>query len=372
MLSSPSQESLPSTDEMSHRHEKSKRSLRRFFVLGRVAVLGRFATEGRVAVALVAPTLLLLTMAAASNAEESEGVEEWDRWVPSVALDVSALGHTGKGSIDGSQIVGPRENITAQQATFSSDFPDLRVVNPTRSRADVLSALYGGDFEIMTPRLFKHRYAPRLFLNVSVLATNTLDVRLARDGDPGTPAFPPGSEDDGDIVGEMAVLGTGSQISVQHKDPQVHSGLGLAFTQNWGGSTIRIKPSVIYSRIPLKVSATTRRVVRLNNDNNATLDDPAAYRFIFLDESADEVYHGAGAALELEFSPDIRFGPLEFTMYLKGAATHLFGDLETNLTGSNPDFPDEQVFYKYSQDRWVFRGGSGFRLRWLPDTRSSR
>lgn len=309
----------------------------------------------------------------ASEVGASE-TEELDRWVPAVAFEVDVFAHTGKGNLDGTQVTGPRKNVSPQEATQFGDFRDSRLTDPKASRGEIISALIGGNFEVMSPRLVEGFGHPRIFLDVSVFATQTSEVRLARDANPGEMSLPPTSE--GRRIGEGAIVGRGSQVSIQHKDPQVHSGIGVAFTHHFETATVRIKPSFTYSRIPVSVTTATRRAFvqqRPPSDPSPyEIDDPNDYRLLILDDSRDEVYHGAGGAVEIEYETGERIGPFDITIYLKGAFTRLWGDLTTEITGTNPDYPGEQIFYKYSQDRWVYRGGTGIRFRFVGDSTSKK
>ncbi|GEM_PF-4181280 len=301
----------------------------------------------------------------ASTADAASDDEELDRWVPSIALEVGGFGHTGKGNIDGTMVVGPRATIGPTEATINGDFPDLRLTNPEASREQISSMIVGGNFEIMSPRLIDAPSHPRLFMDVSVFVTNTTEVKLARDANPGVMAVPPDAQ--GGLVGEGSILGRGSQISVQHKDPQVYVGIGVALTVPVPRGNLRVKPSFTYSRIPVDVATTTRRAIRQRGGNDPTnpfeIDDPGDYRLLILDDYREEVYHGAGFALEFDYGTGEHWGPFEVGLYLKGGATRFWGDVTTDVTSSNPAYPGEQIFYKYSQDRWVGRMSVGFRLR---------
>jgi len=310
--------------------------------------------------AFVACSLVLIAGSAVAASDD----DELDKWVPSIALEVGGFGHTGKGNIDGTMVVGPRATIDPGEATINGDFPDLRLTNPLASREQISSMIIGGNFEIMSPRLIDAPSHPRVFMDVSVFATNTTEVKLARDANPGEMAVPPDAQ--GDLVGEGSILGRGSQVSVQHKDPQVYVGIGVALTVPVPQGNLRVKPSFTYSRIPVDVATTTRRAVRQRGEipgNPFEIDDPGDYRLLIFDDYREEVFHGAGFALELDYGTGEYWGPFEVGLYFKGGATRFFGDVTTEVTSSNPAYPAEQIFYKYSQDRWVGRMSVGFRFR---------
>ena len=317
-------------------------------------------------------------LAAASTATAADR-DNLDRWVPAVAIEVGVHGHTGKGNIDGTEVFGPR--VFIQVPERSGDFIPIDDPNnpgtlidvltvPLASREDVVSALAGANFEIMAPAFTRSGVAPRLFMDVSILDVLGSEVGLAIDADPMEMRLPdPRSA--GTVIGEGAIIGRGNKITVQNQGPQFHAGLGVAFTFQWGPETIRIKPSFVYSRMKQTVATKTRRPIRLNNanGNNVQIDDPEDFRLLIFDDSFDEVYHGIGPALEIEYETGGQVGPFDISLFIKGHATRFFGDVTTESTSTNTDYipppgePAEQFFYKYSQDRWTYRATTGIRLR---------
>ena len=92
-----------------------------------------------------------------------------------------------------------------------------------------------------------------------------------------------------------------------------------------------------------------------------------------------EVYHGLGPALEIEYETRNRVGPFAVSLFAKGNASYLFGDLKTEMQRTNQDGDvyqlndmgeqvpiDESVNWKYTQDRWVYRVTTGIRFRLVP------
>jgi hypothetical protein len=318
---------------------------------------------------LLASGFLAFVTALSATAED----ENLKRWVPAVALEASIYGHTGKGNISSSELVGPRVSVSFP--TQSGDFSPVEDPNnpgtfidvityPLASRQNVLNALVGVSFELMAPAFTTSGMAPRLFMDLNISETMGAEVGLAIDADPGDMSLPfPRSPST--VIGEGAILGRGSKITVQNQGPQIHAGIGTAFTFHFGPETIRIKPSFVYSRIKQTVSTKTRRAVRLNNANGARvdIDDPNDFRLLLFDDSIEEVYHGIGPALEIEYETGGRVGPFDVALFIKGHASRLFGDLTTDAAAANPAYPEEQVFYKYSQDRWTYRVGTGVRFR---------
>ncbi|MBJ19134.1 MAG: hypothetical protein CL933_06875 [Deltaproteobacteria bacterium] len=299
-----------------------------------------------------------------SRAEAGQ-VDERERWVLSAGLEMGIFGHTGKGNISGTPITGPR-------APAAGLIPDLgpMVTSSDRSREEILSALVGGTFEVMTPALI--RSGPRLFLDVNVSVPMTREVGLARDSEPTIMRLP--DTPSGSIpvtIGEQAIEGRGHKITVQHQGPQVHAGLGAAFTVDWSEERIRIKPSIVYSRVPLDVYGIVLRPARLSQDIGTDLVFEDDFRSIELLNKVHTTFHGLGPALELEYDTGNRFGPFDIALFIKGHASYLFGDLETRMveTNSDPTAPNESAIFIYKQDRWVFRASTGLRFRWVPKSR---
>lgn len=301
--------------------------------------------------------LALVALASGASAAPRDA----DAWLFGVAPEFGIYGHTGKGTARGGPITGFRA-----PPDLGSELTDLgdTIVESRSSREENSSILLGADFEVMTPGLGDGAGRPRFFLDVSIFEPLTNEVGLARDADPGPLRASPG----GNRFGETAVLGRGSKLTVQQQGPQVHAGLGVAFELDlWDSEYIRIKPSFVYSRIPTDVYAVVHRPIRIG-----ALDAPfdSRFRYFIQKEKFREVYHGVGPALEIEYDLQNRIGPIGVTLFIKGHASHLFGDLKTRLLlsqevggGAEP----ETATYKYSQDRWVYRGTTGVRLRWLPE-----
>ncbi len=294
---------------------------------------------------------------------------ELDRWVPSAALEIGIFGHTGKGEVTSTNVGTPRIDPPNFPA---GDHRGPFVVDPESSREDILSALVGGTFEIMTPAFADVPSHPRLFLDVNISVPLTTEVGLARDAEPGELGFPqPFTAST--ITGEDTVAGRGTKITVQHQGPQIHAGLGAALTFDFGSQRIRIKPSFVYSRIKTDITAVGNRAVRLRDfDPRVPRDFDTEFRTIELNDKVEEVYHGIGPALEVEYETGNRLGPFSLTLFLKAHASRLFGDLKTRMEKTNQDptvTGEETIRWKYSQDRWVFRASTGLRFRLVPKSR---
>jgi hypothetical protein len=326
---------------------------------------------------LMMVSAVVLSGVAPSYGQSGHG-GELNRWVPSFGIELGIQGHTGKGNLNGTEITGPRViNPPFQRGDLGT-----ATTETFASREEILSLLIGGNLEIMSPAVLNIPTHPRFFFDLNVSAVLTREVGLAVDADPGPLSLVEGRSAQFP-AGEGSIIGRGSLISVQPQGPAVHIGFGVALTFDFGPNRIRVKPSVVYTRLRQDIVALTNRPIRLNEANGPSepqmpggpfldLFDPANFRFILARERHDEIYHGAGFALELEYETGNRIGPLDLTLFIKGHASHLFGDLRTKFAVANPDFPDEIIFYKFSQDRWTYRGSLGVRFRFVPRSRSRR
>lgn len=306
-----------------------------------------------------------LTLASDSARADERGslFEDPTHWVVSGALELGVYGHTGKGNIRGTPLTGPR---VANPSELEDLGPD--VVEDLRSREQILSGLIGGTFELMSPQLTASMGRPRIFADLNVTSALAQEVGLARTGEPGAMGLP-SPITPGNIVGEAAVVGRGAAVTVQPQGPQIHAGIGSAFALELPESVVRIKPSLVYSRTIVDISAVANRAVRLGTPQPGPFPDfDTAFRLIELSEGLTEVYHSLGPALEIEYEPGTRIGPFAITLYLKGHAARVIGDLKTKMVQTNPDpaAPGESVHFKYTQDPWAFRASTGIRLRWDP------
>lgn len=327
---------------------------------------------------LIAPALFAVPSTSwAESAMRERHDRELERWVFSAALEVDIYGQTGKGSVRGSPVGSPRLGFAPGTPggidAGSGDETSPNVVRDKSSREQITAALVGGNFEIMTPAIADVPTQPRFFLDAFIAVPIENDVALARDGVPDSPLTMPDNFNRFDVVGERLVKGVGTSVVVQLQGPQLHTGIGTAFTFDiWDEHRVRVKPSFTYTRMIMDVVGRANRAVRdqlpdTSPGNTRTVEQE--FRTIELSEKFREVYHGIGPALEVEYDTANRFGPFSLSIYVKGGATRLFGDLTTELTAVNPDptvVGEERVFWKYTQDRWVFRAGTGLRFRFLP------
>lgn len=317
--------------------------------------------------------LVTFSMAGFARAESRAAPleDEFAKWQFSAGLEFGLYGTSGEGDVSSSPLVGPRADNINQ---LNGDEGPNVVADQSDTQDALASGLLGGTFGVMTPALFDTASKPRLFLDVSILPAITLETSVVRDGDPGEFRLPEDVPPIAAFVPERLVLGSGTNLTSQHQGVQFHASLGMAFMiVELEEGYLRVKPSFHYSRVENKVSAIANRAVRvLNADprdpvSNQSIRSLDSFRTISLSDESTEVYHGVGPALELEYVTPEAFGPFGVSLFLKGAATHLLGNLETKFQIANADNPEETVSFRFENDPWSYSGSVGVRLLFSPD-----
>jgi hypothetical protein len=301
--------------------------------------------------------LALVTIQPGVSHAASDRELELERWVVSGSVEMGLHGFSAKANARSSDIIGAPQPPINQLPT---DGPYPELIDPIHDRNDVLSALIGGTLEVMTPQLLRTVGKPRLFLVVNLSGVLTSERSIVRDGDPGPFTYP----DIGGIntPGDSLIGGQGTQVRAQSQNPYFAIGLGPAFTFDLWESRIRIKPSVVYSRHHIDLSAITQRAIRTEAPA-PTLD---SYRLISLTDDREKINHSLGPALEVEVDTDSRFGPFLLSVYIKGHAGRILGDRETDMQQANPDVQGEFVRWHYESETWTYRASTGMRFRWVP------
>lgn len=263
---------------------------------------------------------------------EARPREEWDRWVPALALSNGILGQGADAAV---------ASDVRPDATGSTTF-----LNPWMSAS----------LELMSPSPGELPGHPQFFLHGDVGVNFGFRRDVAKEGSPGEFRFP--DENPADITNDQVV---GGQGSVTRGDPQpllVTAGAGVAFTLESMGRRIRIRPSVEYLREELDVVG---RVNRALIPPGGTLEN---VELIELTGSRSEVYHGLGPGLEIE-ADTARAGPVVLTLFVSGQAYRILGDRTTEF--STTDGSGHVATWTFKKDAWSWRGGVGLRFRWLPD-----
>lgn len=290
------------------------------------------------------------------------GLPDPSNWMIYGGPEIAIYALTGKGNSSGTALTGPRVDPTCPQCGDLGS----NVWEHERSRDLVASFLAGGTFGALTPALDLPG-KPRLFVDLNISSPQTSETSLARNGNPGKVDFPSEARTSPPI-GEGAMSGGGSQMSVQQQGPQIHAGLGVSLEfPILDAQLVRIKPSVVYTRTITDIEGVTVRPVRLNDDanNDQQLDD---FRIISLSATQRKVHHASGPSLEVEYFPNLTLGPIIFSVYGRAHASYSWTSPKSILRSCNTagGEPDECMTWKYTQDRWAYRATLGVHLNWMP------
>lgn len=326
--------------------------------------------------------MVVLGVAVATAATASEPRDESQRWVPSFGLFFDALGQKLDGAVTTGRVLGPplslggceRSTIDGPTGTRTPGLCPTARANPTQILPDdegddtSVAPLVGASLELMTPSPFDGWLRPRLFLHGDGAAAFSFERNVAGVEGPGEFALPPGifinnPQDVRQDIQELAIGGQGSRARIQVRRFVWSGGAGIAFSFDWLGRRIRVKPSFEYLHQEMDLIGVVQRAVKLEAPFVSAVD-LSGFRQLSLTQKEQRSYDGIGPGLELEVDA-ARLGPFLSSVYLMGRGYHLLGDLETTLSATN-EF-GETATWTFRPDRWVWRGGVGFRFRWLPE-----
>jgi hypothetical protein len=230
--------------------------------------------------------------------------------------------------------------------------------------------LVGASLELMTPSPFDGWLRPRLFVHGDGAAAFSFERNVAGVEGPDEFGLPVGIVprndppfQDVDPVEELSIVGQGSRSRIQVRRLVWSAGGGIAFSFDVLGRRLRVKPSLEYLRQELDLIGVVHRAVKLQQ-TEVNIHDLRDFRLLSLTHEEKQSYDAIGPGLELELDA-ARLGPFVSSVYLMGRGYHLFGDLETTFSETN-EF-DETATWTFRPDRWAWRGGVGFRFRWLPE-----
>ena len=126
--------------------------------------------------------------------------------------------------------------------------------------------------------------------------------------------------------------------------------------------TFRLKPSFEWIQVEEDFIGVTRRVVKLRQPSGRT--DLSAFRQISLTKIESKSFDAIGPGLELE-ADTTRLGAILTSVYVSGRAYHFLKSQDTTLSDTN-EF-GETATWTFEPERWMYRVGVGFRLRWAPE-----
>jgi hypothetical protein len=321
----------------------------------------------------------VLSIAVSAAARSSEERDESDYWTPSFALFYDALGQKFDGSVTTGAVLGPPLPdggcLSSADGTRSGALCNTARANPSQILSDSMGSdtsvapLVGASLELMTPSLIDEWLRLRLFVHADGAAAFSFERNVAGTEAPDEFSLPPGlfplpdADPEIDALEELSIVGQGSRTRIQVKRAVWSAGAGIAFSFDWLGRRLRIKPSFEYLHQELDLIGVVHRAVKLKQPQ-VSIVDLSDFRQISLTKQEQRSYDGIGPGLELEVDA-ARLGPILSSVYLMGRGYYLFGDLETTFSQTN-EF-GETATWTFEPDAWVWRSGVGLRFRWSPE-----
>ncbi|MDG2049330.1 MAG: hypothetical protein P8M78_04125 [Myxococcota bacterium] len=348
-------------------------------------------TNVKMASAIGAILLLAFTLSSGGASAASRDADELSRWVPSLALETDLSFHPSSGAVRTGDVYGPYLSRSAAPS------PDQPITSGTPAFADpyMVTPSFGVVAEIMTPAWFDLPGRPRLFGHADVIIAFGPTYQMPGIASPGALAAP---TDDRISVTEASILGQGAANAAAVQPLQVAAGAGIAFTTQWGGRTVRFKPSFEYLRQEVELSSVVSRAVKYrdiqvpppcNTDPTCLRQFQVAnnFRQISISGKKQATYDGIGPGFQIEVDTG-RAGPLILSLYasvkawaflnndpieIQASNQNAFsaGCQPGDTTPTNPSNPllcaAEQANFSFQREDWGFGGGFGLRFRWAPE-----
>jgi len=235
---------------------------------------------------------------------------------------------------------------------------------PSSGDARVTGVTFGGELEIMSPRIFDTFGQPRIF------ARSALEMNLAADTTPtaegGIGPIRPPSDASGNPPAsftERSILGQGSKGLYKVDRLQIRVGAGVAFSLVFMDRPLRIKPSIEYLRREAEMRGTVNRAIALPGAP-PLLTSIDQTRIEGVRTTAKRIFHAIGPGLELEMDTG-RLGPLVVSVFGGFRALRFLGTRKEEMKGQTS--AGEDVTFNFELDQWLYRADTGLRFRWQPE-----
>jgi hypothetical protein len=303
-----------------------------------------------------AAVLLLGWLSSAATAVPVDE-HELGRWVPSVGFVLGLSANRAEGHLNTGDVLGPQFIPPPPRPP-----PDPKILpnTPASARTLMMTPMFGGTFELMTPGLRAIPGSPRAFARADVTFAFGPEYNIPSLGNPGPFSVSPTILDGGAIT-EGTILGQGGETTASVEPLVVTAGAGIAFTVDAWGRALRLKPSVEYMRQEIKVSGIVHRAVSYPTGSSTTLD---GFRDITLAAEDTQVYDFLGAGFELDLDA-ARAGPVVLAPYLGLKAWAILDNSKVVLVDRN-EWGETAVF-TFLPNKWAFGGTIGLRFRWVPE-----
>jgi hypothetical protein len=304
-------------------------------------------TVYRISIVLHAFWLLAASPVVAAD-PPSDTRDDFDRWIPSLALSMGFSTQRVKGSVDSSQEVAAFGQIF--------DFPiGEREFNDNQKSLN--NILIGGILELQTPQLFSPKWSPRIFFGGEISHVSSQKRQIAREGDPSDLNFEPPSA----TFPDEAILGQGQATTADADTVLYGASIGISFPFEVRDWRISIKPQARYLHQKIDFSGVVLDAER----DGFPGDDPTRKVEIFGSDSID--VDAVGPALEIEIDA-ARVGSLNASIFFNGGAYKVLSDRKTafsSRTRDNLDTGDYRGDWTAEVDPWIYRANAGFRVKWL-------
>lgn len=287
--------------------------------------------------------------------------DEMERWIPSLSAAMGLMIQESKAGFLTGEIQDP---------AWLRAFPAIPRIRTAASGTDRnFAALASFAIEFMTPGLLAIPFVPeikvpgrpRLFVHGDVIPVFPPKYQTAKNGDPGP--FELGFPVDnpaGASNGEDVILGQGGLVETRVQQWQFGAGAGIAFSADFWGRRLRIKPSFEYVTQEIKVTGEVRRATAITERP----EDFGDLRLIILSGAKTKRYHGLGAGIEFELDTR-RAGPVLLSVFSSVRGYRYMGDLEIRVTDRNSF--DERALFRFTADRYAYRASVGVRVRFAPE-----
>jgi hypothetical protein len=176
------------------------------------------------------------------------------------------------------------------------------------------------------------------------------DVIVASEGALSDLVFP-----DVPFYGQGAIQGLGSETTIEAQSPTYGARLGVALSFPIQDRTIRIKPSVGWSRQGYRASGEVLQVFRQGFAGPNTI--------VRLKAAETRTYNSIGPGLEIEGDLEERYG-VAISAFIYSYAHYILNDRKGSFTAT--DDQGRSAKFSYETDYpWIFRLGAGVRFKWV-------
>jgi hypothetical protein len=290
---------------------------------------------------------LLVASTASATDPKPDDRDDFDRWIPSLALTVGFTTHEAQGTVESTEFI----------PAFGTIFPvELRASNDSQQHMTTTDV--GGTIELQTPQILPYKWSPRLFIGGEILHVSSQKRPIARERNPSEIGDGGGS----DPFPEDAILGQGSLTEADLKNVMYGATAGISIPIQIGDWRVSIKPSARYVKRKYEFNG-----VVLNASRSGFLSNQPPTSTVELYGRSSLDVHAVGPGLEIEIDA-VRIGSLAGSVFVSGGAYKVLSDRTTKFSGearNSLDTRDNTATWTAEIDPWFYRANAGFRVKWL-------